>query len=108
MATDGLIGMNSIDYAQSAIWSSVMYRGDFTRDVIGTNGGSFEWSSQRLGVPPTPTRKERYEAFVAALTPRQKKAVERFQLIRDNVALYRRLDKERRKEYLHVEFTDEQ
>jgi hypothetical protein len=97
-----------IDYAQSAIWLSVMYGGDFARYVIGTNGGSFEWSSRRLGVPPTPTCKERYETFVAALTPRQKKAVERFQLIRDNVAFYHRLDKERRKEYFHVEFTDEQ
>jgi hypothetical protein len=59
-----------IDYAQSAIWLSVMYGGDFARYVIGTNGGSFEWSSRRLGVPPKPTRKEQYEAFVETLTPR--------------------------------------
>ena len=85
-----------IDYAQSAIWLSVMYGGDFAY-VIGTNGGSFEWSSRRLGVPPTPTRKERYETFVASLTPGQKKAIERLQLIRDNVAFYHRLDKKRRK-----------
>jgi hypothetical protein len=96
----------NIDYAQSAIWLSVMDGGDFARYVIGTNSGSFEWSSRRLGVPPTPTRKERYEAFVANLTPRQKKAVERFKRIRNHVALYRRLDQESRKKYLDVAFED--
>jgi hypothetical protein len=79
-----------IDYAQFTIWFSVMGFGDFARYIIGTNGGTFEWSSRRLIGPSTPTRKERYEAFVATLTPRQKRAIERYRGMREILAVSRR------------------
>lgn len=97
-----------IDYAQSKIWHSVMSWGDFARYIIGTNSGSFNWSSQRLGEPVKPTRKELYEAFVATLTKKQKEVVEKYRQIRDNIAFCRRLDQAGRKKFFKVEFTDEQ
>ena len=97
-----------IDYAQATIWFSVIGFGDFARYVIGTNSGSFEWSSWRLGVPPMLTRKERYEAFIATLTPRQRSAVERYRAMRNIVAVYSRLNHTERRERYKVEFTDEQ
>jgi hypothetical protein len=97
-----------IDYAQSTIWFSVMGFGDFARYVIGTNSASFAWSSRRLGVPPSPTRKDRDEAFIATLTPRQKRAVEKYRRIRNIVAVYRRLNQAERGEPSEVESTDKQ
>lgn len=97
-----------IDYAQSEIWHSVMGQGDFALYIIGANSGLFKWSSQRLGEPLKPTRKELYEAFIATLTTKQKGAVEKYRQIRDIVASYRRRDQAGRKEYFEVEFTDEQ
>jgi hypothetical protein len=82
--------------------------GDFARYIIGTNSSSFRWSSRRLGKPCRPTRKEQYEAFITILTPRQKRAIERYLQIRDIVTIYRRLDHTKRKELSEVEFTDEQ
>lgn len=96
------------EYAQAEIWSSVMGYGDFARYIIGTNHGSFKWSSRRLGEPAKPTRKERYAAFVASLTTRQKRTLERYQQLRRNVAFYLRLDPVRRQEDFGAEVTDEQ
>jgi hypothetical protein len=96
-----------IDHAQSWIWFSVM-SWDFARYIIGTNAGSFHWSCLRLSEPRQPTRKKRFEAFVATLTPRQKRVLERYQVIRSNVAFCRRLDSQQRKEEFDFEFTDEQ
>ena len=67
-----------IDYAQSTIWFSVMRGGDFARYIIGTNDGSFEWSSRRVGKSYPPSRQEQYEAFIATLTPRQRHALEKY------------------------------
>jgi hypothetical protein len=67
------------EWARMSLYSSVMSWGDFARYVIGTNHGSFPWSSRRLGEPKEPTRKERYDSFVKSLTERQRKAWERYE-----------------------------
>ena len=96
------------DNFASSIWFSVMSFGDFARYIIGTRSSSLRWSSRRLGKPCRPTHKEQYEAFITTLTPRQKRAIERYRQIRDIVTIYRRLDQTERQELSKVEFTDEQ
>ncbi len=61
---------NAMHWSQREIISSVMH-GDFALYVVGTNSGSFEWLPVRLGRTPAPTARERYDAFIASLTPEQ-------------------------------------
>jgi hypothetical protein len=65
-------GMPDDEWGRVEIYDSVMSYGDFARYIIGTNSGSFEWSSRRLGEPPRPTRQELVETFVQSLTKEQK------------------------------------
>lgn len=67
------------EWARMNLYSSVMSWGDFARYVIGTNSGSFPWSSRRLDEPKEPTLKERYDSFIQSLTERQRKAWERYE-----------------------------
>ncbi len=62
------------EWARISIYESVMGFGDFARYVIGTNSGSFEWSSIRLGNRPPVSPQEKYEAFLSGLGEREKKA----------------------------------
>jgi hypothetical protein len=62
------------EWARISIYESVMGFGDFARYVIGTNSGSFEWSSIRLGKRPPVSPQEKYEAFLGGLGEREKKA----------------------------------
>ena len=59
--------------ARVHLYDSVMGKGlsDFSHYVIGTDGG-FEWSSDRLGEPRNPTKKEIYEDFIRSLTDEQR------------------------------------
>ena len=66
----------------------------------------FEWSSRRIGDPPTP--KEWYDAFVASLTKTQLKAFELLIRVRNNIDYYRKLDEAERKEILGSDVGDEQ
>ena len=61
-------GMPDDEWGRVEIYDSVMRDGDFARYIIGTNSGSFEWSSRRLGEPPKPTRQEIVGTFVKSLT----------------------------------------
>jgi hypothetical protein len=97
-----------IDYAQSTIWFSVMGGGDFARYIIGTNDGSFEWSSRRLGRSYPLTRNERYEAFIATLTPGQRRAFEKYKSARSILALYHRAVQMGLEEHIDPLLTDEQ
>ncbi len=97
---------NNKEWRDTAIYSSVMGWGDFSRYVIGTNTPMFEWSSRRLGDPPTP--KAQYDAFVASLTKRQLKAFEILIRVRDNIDHYRKLDESEREEFLGSQLSDEQ
>lgn len=72
-------GMADEERARLALYHSVMDWGDFARYIIGTNGGSFPWSSRRLGEPKELTVTERYDSFVESLTERQSRAWERYQ-----------------------------
>ncbi len=51
------------------IYNSVMEDGDFARYII---GNQIPWSKRRLGENHAPSRKERFDAFVASLTDHQK------------------------------------
>jgi hypothetical protein len=67
------------EYALRTIYFSVAGGGDFDRYVIGTNSHSFNWTANRLGEEAPLTKRERYEAFVETLTPRQQEALERLE-----------------------------
>ena len=66
------------EWARVSLYESVMGHGDFARYVIGTNHGSFPWSSRRLGWPRELTAKEQRDLFVESLTDRQRKSWERY------------------------------
>jgi hypothetical protein len=70
------------EWARLSIYDSVMGFGDFARYVIGTNSGSFDWISTRLGKRPALTAKERHDRFLSNLNKMQKKAWEAVQQIR--------------------------
>jgi hypothetical protein len=94
------------EWRDTSIYHSVMGWGDFSRYVIGTNTPMFEWTSRRLGEPPTP--KEQYDAFVASLTKTQLKAFELLIRVRNNIDYYRKLDGAERKEIWGFDVSDEQ
>ena len=62
-----------IQWRPYAIDESVMGHGDFSRYILGSDGGKLHWSNRRLDEKRVPSRKERYDAFVESLTDRQKK-----------------------------------
>jgi len=101
-------GMPDEEWARVHLYNSVMGFEDFARYIIGTNSGSFEWSTHRLKEARRPSRKEMYEAFVQSLTRRQKQAWARYHTIRTNVDLYRRLDKPTRIEIFGGELPAEE
>lgn len=72
-------GSGDDGYAQSTIYFSVAGGGDFDRYVIGTNSHSFNWTANRLGEAAPLTRRERFDAFVATLTERQREMLERLE-----------------------------
>ncbi len=90
--------MTDAEWARRAIYHSVMDQEDFARYVIGTNFGSFEWTSRRIGEPRRPTRQERFDAFLASLTARQKRIWERYETLRKNYDFYRLLNEDKRHE----------
>lgn len=54
-----------------SIYDSVLGFGDFARYVIGTNSGSFEWSSRRIGEPQVfQKRGEEHEIFDLSIAQR--------------------------------------
>jgi len=61
-----------------ALYFSLMGWGDFARYVIGTDSASYKWSARRLADADMPTRKEEYRRFMASLTAKQRRAVERY------------------------------
>jgi hypothetical protein len=104
-------GMDDREWARWHLYDSVMGFGDFTRYVIGTNYGHFEWSSCRLGEPTSKqicvTRKQKYGKFLDSLTERQRKAWERYERVRSNVAFCKRLNATEQKKYFKQEFSQE-
>lgn len=67
------------DYAQNSIVFSVMRGGDFDRYIIGTNSNNSSWSNRRTDKTCKPNPKQRYEDFIANLTPLEKKAWKLFE-----------------------------
>ncbi len=96
------------EWARVHLYNSVMGFEDFARYVIGTNTPHFQWSNRRLGTPAAPTRKELYDGFVGSLTARQKRALDRYARVRENVDLYRRMDDDRRAERLGHPCTEQE
>jgi hypothetical protein len=74
-------GMADKEWARYSIYSSVMGSGDFARYVIGTNSGSFEWSSIPLDKRPRVSRREKHDRFIADLKGAQLKAWTQLQAI---------------------------
>ena len=74
-------GMADNEWARHSIYSSVLGFGDFARYVIGTNSGSFEWSSIPLGKRPRVSRREKHDIFITGLKGAQLKAWDRLQAI---------------------------
>ena len=62
----------------SSLYYSVAGGSDFARYIIGTNSGSFEWSTHRLGKKRKPTKQEVYNGFVRSLTEKQQNAWEKY------------------------------
>ena len=91
-----------------AIWSSVMSFGDFARYIIGTNSGGFEWSSRRLNVEYGPTRRKKYEDFIASLTERQRKAFSVYETVRRNAEYYIRVADDRKIEVFKRKYSEEE
>jgi hypothetical protein len=81
---------------------SVTGDGDFSRYVIGDLD---RWSSERIGEPAKPTRKQVHDQFVESLTARQKEAWDTYCALRRSVDDCRVLQPERRKEMFEREFT---
>ncbi len=96
-------GMPKEQWARVHLYSSVMGQEDFSRYVIGDLD---EWSSQRIDEPHKPTREELHDQFITSLTHPQKEAWDLYINIQKNIAFYRRLEPDRRKEYFEREFTD--
>lgn len=95
------------EWARVHLYESVMGFEDFARYIIGTNSSFFEWSSRRLGEPRKASRKEIYETFVQSLTDRQQESWNRYQTIRANADLYRRLDDAERRETFGRELSEQ-
>ena len=100
-------GMPDEERARVHLYDSVMGFGDFARYIIGTNSGTFEWSSHRVNESRKPSRKEIYEDFVRSLTDRQKNAWEQYHTTRMNADFYQRLDELERIKIFKGEFTEE-
>jgi hypothetical protein len=100
--------LEKYDRLASSIYHSVMEWGDFARYIIGTNSHRFDWTSRRLGELPQLTWKERYEGFIESLTEKQKRVWEKYLTVRNNVELYRILEKDRRIEVFTREFTEDE
>lgn len=64
------------------LYSSIIGDSDFARYVIGTNSGSFDWSSKPLRGKRKAFKKDIYEKFVNSLTNRQRKVWEEYIEIR--------------------------
>jgi len=94
-------GMSDEEIAGLHLYHSVM-GDDFSRYVI---GGLDEWSSQRLGEPRKPTKKEIYEEFIRSLTARQRETLETYRKIITNIDFYKRYDEVRRQEVFGRQFT---
>lgn len=60
-----------IQWQPYAIYESVMGQGDFSRYILGSDGGKLQWSNRRLGEKHVPSRQEQCDAFVESLTQRQ-------------------------------------
>jgi len=101
-------GMPDEEWARVHLYNSVMGFEDFARYIIGTNSGSYEWSSRRLNEERKPSRKEMYETFVKYLTRKQKHAWVRYHTIRTNVDFYRRSDQPQRIEIFKREVPEEE
>ena len=89
------------DRAREYLFYSVMGQGDFARYIIGTNSGNFSWSSRRLGEAGQPSRKERYDAFVASLEGEQEDIFWEYTVLRH----YRYLDEELKNELFPEELS---
>ncbi|MEQ8464203.1 AVAST type 2 anti-phage system protein Avs2 [Coleofasciculus sp. E1-EBD-02] len=97
--------MDDREWARSDLYDSVMGFGDFTRYVIGTNNGDFEWSSRRSDEPTT---KQKYEEFIESLTERQRKVLEQYKIVRSNISFCKRLDAATQREHFDGEISNEE
>jgi hypothetical protein len=77
------------EWSRVILYDSIMGFEDFARYIIGTNSGSFAWSSRRLAETTKPTRQEIFESFVKSLTIRQKQAWTEFILSRNYLESYK-------------------
>lgn len=82
-------GMKDEQFASLHLFDSVIGFEDFNRYII---GGLDEWSSQRLGEPQKPTRKEIYDDFVKSLANRQAREMSRYVTASGNVDFCNRID----------------
>jgi hypothetical protein len=99
-------GLKDQEYALHEIYHSLFEFGDFARYVVEPNVS--KWSSQRLGQPHRPSRKQLYQQFVASLTSSQQRAFTTFKTVRDNIHTFKRCDATQRAELFGVPLTDEQ
>lgn len=99
----------SKDPGYSSIWFSVMsHLGDFSRYIIGTNSGSFEWTSRRIGKEYGPTKKQLYERFKASLTRKQEEAFSAYEAVRHTNEFFVRFDDKGRAEIFRREYSEEE
>lgn len=94
------------EMAQSEIINSVTLT-DFSRYVIGTNSGHFDWTSRKLSESPQPAPHEIFEEFVASLTPRQKEAFDELVRARHRFRVHASLHEEHRREFFHEDIAED-
>jgi hypothetical protein len=97
-------GVPDEGWARSTLFNSIMGSEDFARYIIGTNFGNSDWSSERLNEPKRLSRKEIYENFVNNLTERQKRLWNVYETVRNNVDLYKRLNRKEKEEVFKYKF----
>lgn len=100
-------GIPESEWAQRVLYTSVTGDGfaDFSQYVI---GDLTEWTTVRLGCPPPRTAQHRYDDFVAALRPGQRKKLDTYRVVAENAHFCRRLTPEQRAEHFNHPFTDDE
>jgi hypothetical protein len=76
-----------------ALTTSILHHGDFSRYVLGTNGGGVPWSSIALSEPiENRSMRFRFNRFVASLKPEQKILWEEYSSLHAAVDLHNRIE----------------
>jgi hypothetical protein len=89
------------------LYNSVIGYGDFSRYILGSDMRGLYWTERRLEIPPKPTPKQQYEAFIDSLTVRQTKAWDRYLETRQKAEFYGSLEESEKSDIDGHKFNDD-